>query len=651
MFIRSSRSPLAAPVSFSPSNTWLLIITFSVIALLYITKALLPELVSIAVREAQNLSVVRNYFNEGLHTFWRPIYDVNTPGPAYLALEFPLMNATWAAMWQLFGQSLVSLKLLSVAALLGMMAYTGALMQSLGLSARAIAIALAVMAMHPLLQVYGPTIMVDTYVLFATTAAAYHVWRWLLADQLLSWHGLAAVMFAAFALITKIFPAAPMLGGIGLVALWWVMHHRTSLEGQKLFILCAVALLSLIGIYFWYQWGNYLNTMSTSYMGAESNDGVIARNFMGDWASRLRWESWQHWINTVGEVLPINRVTPRWVYVLIMMVTFPVALWGLVRTARTRNVPLLILCIGWAVVYVLLLLALFRAMTTHDYYNLPYVQMFAILFAIGADDILNRLPSMAVRARVFWVVTAISGVLCAYLFHGHVTKQFPSIEYLYPWARAATAAGGVGALLIWVWRSQRQRLPDAALFGLLAAIFVLMAADMTGRGQFDYWRHDNSRAWYTTASLLRQMDYVQSRLPDDKRIVVVSHRGFLYPEFMYRVGASGQMLGFPSTTPWYGYPPLEAPGKCMMADKLPVRLDPPCIDWLREHKFYDYFVAYVSPPDDMPIEELLQVARANGLELVDTFTDPLNSYARVYHLRDKSVIKPRLTLEPIPVTN
>ncbi len=619
-----------------------LLLCFAAVIIAYFTRAFIPEFVANAIRESQSASVTRYFYHHGLSDFFRPIFDVMYPGPGYLLIEIPHVQALWSIAYHVFGFDVLWPKLMSASAFILCLLCYALTLKRLDFPSQIIWLSTFFLAIAPLNLNYQVALMIDPYALSAAMAALYFCVRF---SQSRRWRDLlmlcACIMLAAS---IKIFTAIPIFAALMTYIIYdyWVGGNQTRNRHLGLFATILTFGIAAAMLVAWFFWSEHVHLESTSFMNAETTSGVMQRNFLGSWQARFQPYFWETWARTLFFFWPVDLaiVQHKVTRIGLLGMQAVILLAGVFYLALSLRLRQSVVLIGWTLGYLASAMIFFNAFTTHNYYNLSIQPIFALLFGCGLYAIflgVNRFIVPRLRWSFLHLVLVLAALLFAAVFLRWLWPQYAPWGQDFAWYGNQFAITGVvlGVAMLALLRSPMLRPVDRMV---ALAAFIILAGGLSGfdrRSVERFWEIQGPSAWIITPGFIQQMAFIEAQTSPETPVVIVSHRGFIIPESLYKANRKGQMVGFPSSQPMYGIPMTASPKDCLLADKLPMRLDPICLNWLRGKGFKDYFVIYVSPNDDMPEPLLKEKMKALGLSLLTRYTAPVDEKAVVLHYRDK----------------
>jgi hypothetical protein len=310
-------------------------------------------------------------------------------GHRTLIFEFPLPEAISGLLYRVFGRSetwdrLVGLAFFSIATL-----YLHLFVKRIATARAAWLTTLAWLAL-PLGQFYSRAAHVD----FAATAGAhallYHGAR---AARERRWdHAAGAAVGGALAALIKAPYLLPLLGPLGLLAL--------SAEGLAgLALLGGALLVTVVAFKLWRSHVDAVNAAAPDWFFLPGYYKEVNPLwwYFGEWSQRLDRHSWAHVVRRLlGEV-----ATPPGV---LMAFASPLARVPAVRGFRLgmRGVTF-----AWCAGTFVYLLVFFPLNVIHNYYQIPFLAPAALLIALGAEAMLERVRPVALIALVLFFGMAI----------------------------------------------------------------------------------------------------------------------------------------------------------------------------------------------------------------------------------------------------
>jgi Dolichyl-phosphate-mannose-protein mannosyltransferase len=245
---------------------------------------------SAGFREAQTAMITRNLWRDGWSGLLLPRIDWLGNSPGYMLLEFPLYNAAVAVLYAILGPHDVLGRIVSLACSLGALALFYGIVRRLD-GERTALLAAALMALTPLQQSIGQSVLPEPMLMLCLLASLYAMVRYAEGGPG-GWLAMASVM-AALATLVKSPPGLMLLGP--LLYLAWTRFGWSALRGPSLWLAAALAL----GIYYvWQRHADHVNAQFYPYFVSTAPSQVLW-NF-GPVA--MRWD-WHFYARIAGRLL------------------------------------------------------------------------------------------------------------------------------------------------------------------------------------------------------------------------------------------------------------------------------------------------------------------------------------------------------------
>ena len=355
------------PQQLSPRAALLLV----GVAALARTHALLePDGMVLGWRQADMLSVARNYFRNDFHLFY-PQIDWSGAGPGFLEMELPIVSFLTAFLWRVFGPHELLAGVIPVACGLGTVVVLARLATRLAGPAAGFAAGLFAAA-SPLFAWYGATFQEEAPMLFASVLAVSAMEHWLETDAPRDL--VLAGLFTSLAVLVK---ATALLIGLPLLYVFWEKWRWSLLRRPAFWIFGALVLVPPV---LWYahahglyvKWGNTVGVLSGGYDKFARRDVLLSSKF---------------WVR-----IPVR----IFVYVLTPLGAF-CFLAGVRR--RTRG-PAPFLLHAWLSAFLVYVFVVARGNQEMDYYQLPLLPAAAAFAGVGLAGAVGGLNSWRARGTL-----------------------------------------------------------------------------------------------------------------------------------------------------------------------------------------------------------------------------------------------------------
>lgn len=314
-------------------------------------------------RQADTAAVARNFIKDGYNPFI-PRYDdmssqangIDNPN-RYRFVEFPIYNSLVAAVWSIFGVSVTSARLVTVAITLASTVLLYLLVKHFSGIKTAI-LAAFFFATIPYNVFYSSTILPGPLMVFAVLGMYYTFTRWLDDSRNLSW-GVASVIFTNLAILT--WPIA-LFFTLPLLYLAYEKYGAALYKRSELIVFAIVSLLPFLAWRLWMM---------------RFPEGI---------------PNWQFLINEGG--IRFKGAFFRWLIqeriagLILSSAGFALLIIGLIRKNEYREKLFYLSWLGAAVIYFVVFAS---GNVRHDYYQVPFVPIAAIYIAKGVK-FLTSLP-------------------------------------------------------------------------------------------------------------------------------------------------------------------------------------------------------------------------------------------------------------------
>lgn len=353
------------PQRLSPRAALLLV---GVAALARVHALLEPDGMVLGWRQADMLSVARNYLRNGFHFFF-PQIDWSGAGPGFLEMELPIVPFLTALLWRVFGPHELLAGVIPVACGVGTVVVLARLVTRLAGPAAGFAAGLFAAA-SPLFAWYGTTFQEEAPMLFASVLAVGAMERWFETDAPRDL--VLAGLFTSLAVLVK---ATALLIGLPLLYVFWEKWRWSLLRRPAFWIFGTLVLLPPV---LWYahahglyvKWGNTFGVLTGGYDKFVRRDVLLSSKF---------------WVR-----IPV-RVS---VYVLTPLG----ALFFLTGVRRRTQGPAPFLLHAWLAAFLVYVFVVARGNQEMDYYQLPLLPAAAAFAGMGLAGAVGRLDSWRARS-------------------------------------------------------------------------------------------------------------------------------------------------------------------------------------------------------------------------------------------------------------
>lgn len=306
-------------------------------------------------RQADTAAVARNFIKEGYNPLI-PRYDdmssqangLDNPN-RYRFVEFPIYNSLVAAVWSIFGVSVTSARLTTVAITLGSTVLLYLLVKYFS-GVKTAALSAFFFATIPYNVFYSSTILPGPLMVFGILGMYYTFARWCQNSKNWSW-GAASVLFANLAILT--WPIALFF----TLPLAYLAYEKYKTNLYKKPHLVIFGLLSIIPFLAWRLWMQEFPEGIPNWKFLLNEDGIRLKGAF------FRW-------------LVSERISG-----LILTATgFALFVIGLVRKSEYREK---LFYLSWLAAVGAYFVVFASGNIRHDYYQVPFVPIAAIFIAKG----------------------------------------------------------------------------------------------------------------------------------------------------------------------------------------------------------------------------------------------------------------------------
>ena len=294
-------------------------------------------------RQADTMAMAINYHENGYNLFYPQIdWGGNTPG--YVEAEFPIYSYAAALLFNLFGVSELSARLLSIALSLIGVCYFYLLIKEQVNEQTALWSCLFI-SILPLNVFMGRTIMPESLLLTSLIIGVYYFAQWLNHNKW--WHLGISAIFISTACLVKI---PSLYVGLPLLFLAWLKFEKKVFLQWKLWLF-AITIFVTVGAWYYHSHQIYLQYGLTFGIWEYGTDK------WGNWGLIATWEYWrQIWVEHLGKMF-------------FVWFAYPIFIFGLFQKRITENEKVFDYWLAGIIIYFIIV---GRGNFVHDYYQLPF---------------------------------------------------------------------------------------------------------------------------------------------------------------------------------------------------------------------------------------------------------------------------------------
>lgn len=330
-----------------------------------------PDGMILGWRQADMLSVARNYFRNGFQLFF-PQIDWGGAGPGFLEMELPIVPFLTALLWKAFGVHELLAGAIPVACGIGTVVVLARLVTRLAGPAAGFGAGIFAAA-SPLFAWHGTTFQEEAPMLFASVLAVDAMERWFETDAPRDLF--LAGLFTSLAILVK---ATALLIGLPLLYVFWEKWRGTPLLRRPAFWIFGT--LVLLPPVLWYshahglyvKWGNTFGVLSGGYDKFATRDVLLSSKF---------------WVRIPARV-SVYLLTPLG------------ALLFIAGARRRTRGPAPFLLHAWLAAFLVYVFVVARGNQEMDYYQLPLLPAAAAFAGIGLAAAFGRLDSWPARGAL-----------------------------------------------------------------------------------------------------------------------------------------------------------------------------------------------------------------------------------------------------------
>ncbi len=367
-------------INLKEKEMLLIILFFSVV--IRLVNITMPLLEGTATRQIQTAMIARNFYLNSFNIFY-PSVDFLGPGPGYMILEFPLLNAIIAFLYKVLGGVHEwAGRLVVIAFFIGTCLFLYKIIKRL-FSGKIALISLCVFSISPLSIIYSRTVMPDFITLFFSMAALFFMLRYADApySRLDFWLSCA---FLAFSLLTKPHSFYML---IPLVYLMWYRHKKRFILQPLNWLYFFIGILP---IFLWLLHGRSMHLVTST---------EEFYNFKPDnWFSlKLLW-SLEYYKNTFS-------IINTWALSVFGFILFIAGLFIKIEKDRKRFL------VAWLSGVIFYYIIFDTHIMYQPYYHVQLLPVAAVFIALSLDKIFKN----SLLLKKYPVVSIFAALICAAL--------------------------------------------------------------------------------------------------------------------------------------------------------------------------------------------------------------------------------------------
>ncbi|MBX3165331.1 MAG: glycosyltransferase family 39 protein [Bacteroidetes bacterium] len=396
---------------FAKNNVWLILIVTTLFFLNYYNKTLFqrPSIIHIW-RQADCLSIAKNYYEEGMNFFQPKIHHQGVEGGKAVS-EFPILNYTAAALWKIFGEHEFIYRLIEYALLLlSQFVLLNTLLRFFKSQLLAL-FTVSVFLTSPLLAYYGVSFIADVPA-FSLGLISFCLFYTFYRDKQLSFFYLA-LFTGTLAVLMK----ASALMGLSFLLFFSVIdflnlnaRFKTEKLFQKKLLPVVFTSLAVLVVFAWYKYALYYNN--------NNNNGVFLLTVLPIWEL------------DEGEIMYIGRQLfsgsfPVFLNRPMLFLIFAIAIYVSTNFKHLENFLryAFVFSAGYFLAY---LLFFFQVFSVHDYY-LNNLMIFPAVTLFSFCSILYKrefIPANKTFFRSFLILSLLfNSLYCAAYYRMRTIKN------------------------------------------------------------------------------------------------------------------------------------------------------------------------------------------------------------------------------------
>ncbi|MEK9147241.1 MAG: glycosyltransferase family 39 protein [Patescibacteria group bacterium] len=345
-------------------------------------------------RQADTAAVARNFIKEGYNPFI-PRYDdmssqangLDNPN-RYRFVEFPIYNSIVAAVWSIFGISVTSARLVTVAITLGSTVLLYLLVRYFS-GVKTAMLSAFFFATIPFNVFYSSTILPGPLMVFGILGLYYSFARWLENSRNWSW-AVAAVLFANLAILT--WPIA-LFFTLPLLYLAFEKYGTSLFKKSHLIIFAITSIIPFLAWRLWMQ---------------EFPEGIPNWRFLlNDGGIRFKGAFFR-WL-----------IQERVAGLILASTGFALFVIGAIRRNEYKEK---LFYLSWLISVAIYFIVFASGNVRHDYYQIPFVPIAAIYIAKGVRFLTN-LPTAHFQ-KYIGPILAVVFVVLMYAFGFYAVRGF-----------------------------------------------------------------------------------------------------------------------------------------------------------------------------------------------------------------------------------
>ncbi|MBI2129658.1 glycosyltransferase family 39 protein [Candidatus Woesearchaeota archaeon] len=324
-------------------------------------------------KEVHTLAEARSFYKGGDYLYLRGDYTIPlVDPPKYSHVDnFPLYEWIFVIGWKIFGMQLWVARLVTVFFALGAVVFTYLFVKKLFKREDIALLSAFFTSISPLLVFFGRNIQFDAPALFFMTAAIYFFLVWKEKQTMKN-----IVVFMVFFTLTGLTKYPFLIIAIPLLSIF----PFETIKSKKYWKQFGIGALIFIAFILWFLLPNLAKAQtSSSGVGDEMIGRVLEEPFK---------MFTSEWWGTVFMFASKDNFTK--IGVIISIIGLCISLWH-IRKQQHRFL------VAWAVSFLVYGLLLINFMTGHNYYQMPFVPLVAILISSALLFIASIIPQIKTK--------------------------------------------------------------------------------------------------------------------------------------------------------------------------------------------------------------------------------------------------------------
>jgi len=609
------------------------------ISLSFFYKASVPYLTNLIFREAQNDSIAKEFFHNGINLLYPRSYAVPPPDN-YLALDFPILEALVSLGYHVFGETVVVAKTINVMSFLLAEITFFFILKRLSQDKWFALLAMAISSTGSMSFFYMATFMLEPFALLLTMLAVNYGFRYIEKENRIDL--LTFFLFGLLASLVKVFMLIPFCFSI---LLYFILFNRTKPVRwllRKSFPFAISVMLWMLCLGAWFK---HVESLASKTSALFMSDSLITFFLTVKTSFPAAWQVFTTDVLALTSLFPIFLNTKYWL--LFCAIGAATLLLG-----RKKTMLLNSFIFGGVLGFAFLFFA-FNSAMDHTYYYMPLMFILPVLAASGVIKVVEWIlpvirsvasitPGVLQIPQVAFVASSILILLLAFFWEPIARRLFSafnnqflyrwnvdssSVDKFFYWVATGFIVFNLSCLCLYLYKAKLSR--ESARM-ISAACFIVWVGVMIYpvhiTEQERYYRLSSAQWTSNTLNgvLLADTEYVKKHTTRDDVLVIVSGRGRYYPEFFYYADRAGYQWTYQD---FYCYLFNKEDSPCVnktvsiLADKIFV-----------EYTQYNYWSGYFPPTND-ELHELIQSSQR--VTLVNIFTTEYDNNTYLYELEVK----------------